>query len=99
MLKALLKFFTKILDKFTKLLLTPFITALTSLFPELSSYSTIVVNFLNNVFSFVPFCRDILMIPIGAISLFFDYLLIKYSIYLIRLSLKLGIETYNKFKI
>lgn len=89
----------KILDKFTGLLLTPFISAVTSLFPSLSQSITDVMAFLRYAFSYVTFARDLLLIPAGAMVLFFDYLLIKYSIYLVRLTIKLGIKTYITFKI
>lgn len=99
MLKILLKFFMKILDKFSSILLTPFISVITALFPGLASSITAVNNFLNIAFTYVIAVRDLLLIPAGAMLLFFDYLLVKYSIYLIRLSIKGGIKIYNTFKL
>lgn len=99
MLKALLKFFMKILDKFTGLLLTPFITALEALIPDFSSSVAAINSFLDVAFTYVTFSTEILLIPSGALILFMDYLLVKYSIYILRLSIKLGIKTYNMFKV
>ena len=99
MLKALLKFFMKILDKFTGLLLTPFISTLEALIPDFSSSVSAINSFLDVAFTYVTFSTEILLIPSGALILFMDYLLVKYSIYVLRLSIKLGIKTYNMFKI
>lgn len=99
MLKILLKFFMWILQMFSNILLAPFVSAITALFPSISSAVSNVNTFLDYAFTYIITVRDLLLIPSGAMLLFFDYLLIKYSIYLVRLTIKSGIKIYNTFKL
>lgn len=99
MLKLLLKFFMWILQMFSNILLAPFVGAITALFPSVGSAVSSVNSFLDYGFRYFITVRDLLLIPSGAMVLFFDYLLIKYSIYLVRLTIKSGIKIYNTFKL
>lgn len=98
MLRALLKFFMYILQTFVNILFTPFVSLITSLFPEFANIFIYIFTFLDIALQNVVFVKSLFLIPNSAMILLFDYLAIKYSIYLVRSTIRLGVNVYNNFK-
>lgn len=99
MLRALLKFFMYILQSFVNILFTPFVALITNLFPEFASIFSVIIDFLDYLaLRHIVFVKSLFCVPNSALVLLFDYLAIKYSIYLIRSSIRLGVNVYNNFK-
>ena len=84
MINAIINAFLWLVMQLFNIILTPIITAITVLFPQTANLFTYINTFLDYAFEHVTFVRVLLNIPQQAMVLFFDYLLIKYSIYLIR---------------
>lgn len=80
------------------LIAKPFILAVTVLFPDVSIYLGHITNYLSTMVEYVPLLLDLSMIPRGAFVLYFDYLIIKYSIHLVQQAFSFGIKIYNYFK-
>lgn len=98
MLDLLFKFVFNLITKVSQILLTPLVDSLTSLFPSLTVYFSYITQFLAKCLTYVVFVRDMALIPRGAILLLFDYLVIKYSIYLVKISFNFIIKIYNLLK-
>lgn len=80
------------------IIMSPFFSALYALFPDLATYFNYVMDFLDTAFQYVATVRDLLLIPTTAMTLFFSYLLIKFSIYLLRQAINLSIKIYSTLK-
>lgn len=80
------------------IILTPIISAITALFPQTANLFQYINTFLDSAFTYANFARLMLYIPSGAMVLLFDYFLIKYSVYLIRIGVKFAVTVYDKFK-
>lgn len=98
MLRALFKFFMLILQTFTNILFTPFVSLITSVFPEFTNIFQYLFTFLDVALQNVGFVKSLFLVPSSAMVLLFDYLAIKYTIYLVRSTIRLGVNVYNNFK-
>lgn len=67
MFSLLFKFIFTLINNVFSILLSPFITAITSLFPDLTNVSTYIFNFLNQGVTYISFVRDIMLIPIRCV--------------------------------
>lgn len=98
MLEKLFEFVFQLITKVADILLSPLILGISALFPDVSSYFGYINNFLDLALTYVHFLANVLLIPRGAITLFFSYLLIKYSIYLVKIAFNFVIKIYNILK-
>lgn len=98
MIKALFLGIIKFVIKLMELILTPFISVVTGLFPEVSVFFTHITNFLNQALSYVGLVLDLFLIPRGAVALLFNFWIISSAIYLAILSVKFFVNVYQKFK-
>ena len=98
MIKALFLGIIKFVIKLMELILTPFISVVTGLFPEVSVFFGYITSFLNNALTYVGLVLYLFLVPRGAIALLFDFWVISSSIYLAILSVKFFVNVYQKFK-
>lgn len=98
MIKALFLGIIKFVIKLMELILTPFISVVTGLFPEVSVFFVHITNFLNQALSYVGLVLDLFLIPRGAVALLFNFWIISSGIYLAILSVKFFVNVYQKFK-
>ena len=96
MIKALFLGIIKFVIKLMELILTPFISVVTGLFPEVSVFFGHITNFLNQALSYAGLVLD--LIPRGAVALLFNFWIISSGIYLAILSVKFFVNVYQKFK-
>lgn len=99
MINAILNGFLKLVVSIFNAILSPVIGAITALFPSVGSLFGYVTTFLGYGFTYVSLIIDLLFIPRQCFVLFFDYLIVCYSIYLISISAKFIVNVYNKFKL
>ena len=98
MIKALFLGIIKFVIKLMELILTPFISVVTGLFPDVSVFFSYITSFLNKALTYVGLVLDLFLVPRGAIALLFDFWIISSSIYLAILSVKFFVNVYQKFK-
>ena len=98
MIKALFLGIIKFVIKLMELILMPFISVVTGLFPEVSVFFGYITSFLNKALTYVGLVLDLFLVPRGAIALLFDFWIISSSIYLAILSVKFFVNVYQKFK-
>lgn len=98
MLQIIIKAIFYIITQLYDLLFTPFFSLIYALFPDISNLFTYVNNYLDIGLTYFSTAIDLLCIPRAALILLFDYFAIKYSIYLIRITLKFAIKVYNLLK-
>lgn len=98
MIKALFLGIMKFVIKLMELILTPFISVVTGLFPDVSVFFGYITSFLNKALTYVGLVLDLFLVPRGAIALLFDFWIISSSIYLSILSVKFFVNVYQKFK-
>lgn len=98
MIKALFLGIIKFVIKLMNIILTPFVSIVTSLFPEVTVFFNHITAFLNQALTFVGLILDLFLVPRGAVSLLFNFWIISYSIYLAILSVKFFVNVYQKFK-
>lgn len=79
-------------------IMTPVVNTILALFPQVADYFIYINNFLDLVLDYVVVIMNLLFIPRAPIVLFFDYLMIKYTIHLTALAIKCVITIYNKLK-
>lgn len=99
MLQILINFVFKIITSLANSIVTPFLAAITALFPDLGVAFQHVLEYVTTALTYVPFLIDFMLIPRAAIVLLFDYYVIKYSIHLLKVSINFSINIYNKLKI
>lgn len=63
MIKALFLGIIKFVIKLMELILTPFISIVTGLFPEVATFFGHITNFLNQALSYVGLVLDLFLIP------------------------------------
>ncbi len=103
MLSMLIKVVFTIITKLFSIILQPILSVILLLFPDLQQLtSSILLLFNNYIFTYVTFALRMLehltALPHWLVVFLFDYLLIKYSIYLIIQAVRFGLNVYNKLK-
>lgn len=98
MIKALFLGIIKFVIKLMELILTPFISVVTGLFPEVGVFFGHITSFLNQALTYVGLVLDLFLVPRGAVALLFNFWIISSSIYLAILSVKFFVNVYQKFK-
>lgn len=98
MLELLFNFILSIIVNTVNLLLTPFLTAFFALFPSVQIYFDYVTSFFATAFTYVSTILQWFCFTPSMFVLLFDYFLIKYSIQVLIIAIKFGVNMYNKFK-
>lgn len=98
MLDTLVQFVFYLITSVYSLLFSPFISLIFNLFPDLTNIITHITSFITTACTYLIFCIDLLCIPRSALVLLFNYYAIKYSIYIIQNTIKLGVKIYHTFK-
>ena len=98
MIKALFLGIINFVIKLMNLILTPFVSIVTGLFPDVTVFFNHISAFLNQALTYVGLILDLFLVPRGAIALLFNFWIISYSIYLAILSVKFFVNVYQKFK-
>lgn len=99
MINAIINGIFKLIINLFNTITSPIISAVTVLFPSLSTFFYYIENFLIYALRYVGLVLDLCFIPRSAITFLFDYFLTCYSIYLLVISIRFVINIYNKFKI
>lgn len=99
MINAIVSGIFKLITSLANLLVTPFITAILALFPQLEPVLSNITSFLAQMVTYVPLIIDLALIPKTAVVLLFDYFLIKYSVHLLQQAISFTIRIYNYFKL
>lgn len=87
-----------IINKIFTIIFTPFFTALFALFPDLSTYLSRILTFLNYALRYVGVFTTSLFLPNTLFTAIFTYFEIKFSIFILSRSIKFIINVYNKLK-
>lgn len=98
MIKALFLGIIKFVIKLMNIILMPFVSIVTGLFPEVTVFFNHITSFLNQALTYVGLILDLFLVPRGAVALLFNFWIISYSIYLAILSVKFFVNVYQKFK-
>lgn len=99
MINAIINGIFKLIINLFNVILSPIISAIVVLFPNVSTYFTYINSFLSYALTYVGTVLDLFLIPRSALVLLFDYFVICYSIYLLSTGIKFAITIYNKFKL
>lgn len=98
MLDTLVTFVFYLITSVYSILFAPFINIIFSLFPNINDIFVHITDFLGVILTYFSSCLSLLLIPRASVILLFNYFLIKYSIYLIKITIKLGVKIYHIFK-
>ena len=98
MIKALFLGIINFVIKLMNLILTPFVSIVTGLFPDVTVFFNHISAFLNQALTYVGLILDLFLVPRGAIALLFNFWIISSSIYFSILSVKFFVNVYQKFK-
>lgn len=98
MINAIIKGIFFVINLIFSLIMSPFISLISALFPDLANAITNVTSYFTTIVQFIPLALDFLMIPREAVIFLFDYYLIKYTIYLTIIIIKATMNIYRKFK-
>lgn len=99
MINAIVNGVFKLIINLFNFIAFPVISAVTVLFPDVSTFFSYISTFLGYALTYVGLIIDLLFIPRTAITFLFDYFSICYSIYLLVITIRFVINIYNKFKI
>ena len=98
MIKKIIKAVFKIITKIFGTIFTPLFSAISVLFPNLSSYFQYITNFIDGALTyFVTACR-LALIPKEVLMLLFTYFGIKFTIYVAVKGYKFTLFVYEKLK-
>lgn len=98
MIKALFLGIIKFIIKLINIILMPFVSIVTGLFPEVTVFFNHITSFLNQALTYVGLILDLFLVPRGALALLFNFWIVSYSIYISILSVKFFVNVYQKFK-
>lgn len=98
MLEILFNFILSIIVDIINLILSPFLTAFFALFPSVQVYFEHLTNFFNIAFTYISTILQWFCFSPSMFVLLFDYFIIKYSIQILIVAVKFGVNMYNKFK-
>lgn len=99
MINAIITGIFNLITNLFNTLLSPVLSVITSLFPSTQNLFSSISDFFSYAFYYTSFCRDLLLIPVAAFTLLFDYFVIKYTIRITVIAVKFALNIYNKFKI
>ncbi len=99
MISSLFQGLLKFVLKLFQLIMSPFISVIVALFPQVDTFFSYISQFLDKALTYVSVIIDIFLIPRGAISLLFDYFIIIYTIFITAQAIKFFVNIYNKFKL
>ena len=103
MLDMLVKFIFTIVTKLFSIIISPIVSVITALFPDFSTITTTIINFLNNqVFDYISFLvhmlENLVFLPHWLLVFLFNYYVIKVTIYVTIQGVRFGLAVYNKLK-
>ena len=98
MLEFLLSFVLNVVTSLVDFIMSPFLSALFSLFPSTAVYFNYIFAFLSSGLTYVSTILQWFLFTPSMFVLLFDYYVIKYSIHLITTSVKFALNIYNKLK-
>ena len=98
MLKILVNFVFKIINKLYSIIFTPLFSVVNALFPDVSSYVSTITGFFNYCSTYVLNALDFVLLPRDLVVLLLDYFLIKFSIQVAISSVKFTMFVYEKLK-
>lgn len=99
MINAIIKGIFALISMIASVILSPIVSIITTLFPDLSVAISNVLSYFTTAVQFIPLCLDFLMIPRQAVVFLFDYYVIKYTIYISIRAIKACLAVYNKLKV
>lgn len=98
MLQLLINFIFNIVLTIIQFILSPFILAVTSLFPDLSIIISSILTFLSSALTYVTSLLHFLCFEPSMFTLLFNYFIIKFSIFGLVNAIKFTVNLYNKLK-
>ena len=98
MLELLVTFVMNFIVTIVDFLMSPFLNALFALFPSVGQYVSNIHIFLTMAFTYVSTILQWFLFTPSMFVLLFDYFVIKYSIYVLIVSIKFALNIYNKLK-
>lgn len=98
MLDTLVTFVFYLITSVYSLLFAPFINIIFSLFPAVNTLFNNISAFILYAIKYLATSCYLICLPPSTLLLLFDYFLVKYSIYIIKLTIKLGVKIYHIFK-
>ena len=98
MLNKLIKFVFKIITKVFSMIFQPLFSAINALFPALGTYFGYITNFLNIALTYFTSACRLALIPQAVLIALFDYLLIKFAIFVAIQGFKFTLFVFEKLK-
>ena len=103
MFNMLIKLVFTIITKLFSIILSPILSIVLTLFPDLSEITTTALSFFNDyVYLYISFLikmlEHLVFLPHWIVVFLFDYFLIKYTIYITVQAVRFAIQVYNKLK-
>ena len=98
MLSMLIQFVIKLALSMCNILLIPFVTAITSLFPDVAIYIYHITTFFNYAFTFLTCILRWFLFTPGMFGLLFSYYFVKFSVWSVSATIRLGLKLYNTLK-
>ena len=98
MLQILINFIFNVVLTIIQFILSPFLLAVTALFPDISTVVSSILMFLTQSLTYVTTILRLLLFTPDMFTLLFDYFVIKYSIFGLVSAIKFTVNLYNKLK-
>lgn len=98
MLQILINFIFNVVLTIIQFILSPFLLAVTALFPDISTVVSSILMFITQALTYVTTVLRLLLFTPQMFTLLFDYFFIKYSIFGLVSAIKFTVNLYNKLK-
>lgn len=98
MLDILVKFVFHIISVLANIVFAPFYLIINAFAPNTATALTNIMSFIGYQVANVPFILRLLAVPVGATSLFFSYLVLKYTAWATFQIALFAINVYKKLK-
>lgn len=98
MLNIIIKAVFTVITSLFNIIFSPFLSAITSLFPDLATYFGYINDYLSQALTYVSTASSLLLFTPSMWQTLFSYFAIMYSIHIIILAVKFAFNIYQKLK-
>ena len=99
MISVFLVSLTKIVLSIVSLFVSPVVSGVTSLFPDLLVYYNYIIDFFGMAFTYLTTVLRWFLFTPNMLMLLFDYFLVKWSIWVIGCTIRFGINMWHHLKL
>lgn len=98
MFEMLLRFIFTVVSNMMQMLMSPFISVIVNMFPDVQAHFINIAHFLSSAFTYLTTIYRWFLFTTPMFLALFDYFAIKFSIWVVACAVRAGLKFYNTLK-